>query len=573
MKKSTVSLVQNLKYAGQDFEWYPTSDEQMLTITNDINAINEELDFTVRSDQETKVLDIGAGDGRLLNAIKSACDFKMSLFAIEKASVHTSTYREKGITLLGTDFYETNFITKKCEIAVVNPPYSDFSNWIQTLILHLNFSILYAIIPQRWADDGDIQAAMKARGIEFAEVLAESDFLNADRAARAKVHVVRFSFNNLVADERFKKLGYDQYVSKGFTDPFQMYIENELGLKKTYSSTTERFQQQVEKERVKKGLETEGAKGFELVQSRGVLWALLDSYERDLEKTLTQYKLIGSLDQSLLRELGVDYDGLRKGVSEKLYGYRNVYWSLLFENLEVIYSRLTMKNKQALLDTLMRNALDFTYNNAVYIIDYAVTTGNELIEQSLIDVYKSLTCESSISRYYKSNEHVYHDDWRHGKSSNDSAKYALDYRFVFSSSANFESRTGRDCLSAYAQGFTQDIKVAFNLLGYSDLRFSTDLNSIGFGGSLSIMGRTPSGEEVELAVIKFYKNGNRHIKFNQKAMLRFNVTVSRLLGWVRHKEDYSSELETDTVSDEVWEISEGMSIVSGDVLRLTNNAA
>jgi hypothetical protein len=275
----------------------------------------------------------------------------------------------------------------------------------------------------------------------------------------------------------------------------------------------------------------------------------------------------------LLRELGVDYDGLRKGVSEKLYGYRNVYWSLLFENLEVIYSRLTMKNKQALLDTLMRNALDFTYNNAVYIIDYAVTTGNELIEQSLIDVYKSLTCESSISRYYKSNEHVYHDDWRHGKSPNESAKYALDYRFVFSTSSNFESRTGRDCLNAYAQGFTQDIKVAFNLLGYSDLRFSTDLNSIGFGDSLSILGKTPSGEEIELAVIKFYKNGNRHIKFNQKAMLRFNVTVSRLLGWVRHKEDYSSELEADTVSDEVWEISEGMSIVSGDVLRLTNNAA
>lgn len=262
MQQSTLSLVQDLKEANQDFEWYPTTAEQIQIITKDIKEIKENFDFTERYSQAVKVLDIGAGDGRVIKAIQSAFEqeehFNIDAFAIEKSAIHTATYREKGITLLGTEFNQINFISKNCEIAFVNPPYSEFSYWLQTLINHLNFGLLYAVIPERWVNDQAIKEAMELRGVKFTKVLAESDFLGADRAARAKVHVVRFSFNNLIADKKFDSRRYKPNVFRDSTDPFQKFIENELGLKKTYSETTEKFSEYYERERVKKEMATEG---------------------------------------------------------------------------------------------------------------------------------------------------------------------------------------------------------------------------------------------------------------------------------------------------------------------------
>jgi hypothetical protein len=36
---------------------------------------------------------------------------------------------------------------------------------------------------------------------------------------------------------------------------------------------------------------------------------------------------------------------------------------------------------------------------------------------------------------------------------------------------------------------------------------------------------------------KFFKNGNMHIKFNKEFSKAFNVEASRLLGWIKSKED------------------------------------
>ncbi|NMV20845.1 hypothetical protein HKB23_00345, partial [Vibrio parahaemolyticus] len=91
------------------------------------------------------------------------------------------------------------------------------------------------------------------------------------------------------------------------------------------SSTTNHFHEFAEKERVRKSMQTEGTASYEIVASRGILWALLDNYEQDLEHVLAEYKKISSLDSALLQELGVEYDALRKGLKEKLFGFRNVY--------------------------------------------------------------------------------------------------------------------------------------------------------------------------------------------------------------------------------------------------------
>ncbi|MCG9575478.1 DUF4942 domain-containing protein [Vibrio tubiashii] len=593
-KANTLAVVQTLKASGQDFEYYPTTSSQIETITQDMHALLETHSFTSRYNESVKVLDIGAGDGRVLSALTNALEtcesrtIKGEQYAIEKATIHTDTYRSKNITLLGTDFNEINFISKNADIAFCNPPYSEFSFWMSTLIMQLNFKLMYVVIPERWQTDPLIQQAIEQRGVTSVEILSESDFLDGDRQARAKVHVLRIAFNDFkVEAEKAAKVnetrnsrgwGYEPEIGRNKSCPFQLFIETELGLKQSHSQTTNKFHEFAEKERIRKAMETEGTASYELVASRGVLWALLDNYERDLAHTLSEYKKISALDAALLAELGVEYKSIREGIKEKLFGYRSVYWALLFDELEALSSRLTSTHRQNLLNTLNANALDFTYTNAIYIISYAVEMANELIEESLIDVFKSLTSEASILRHYKSNEHMYSDRWRYNdESPNKHAKYLLDYRFVSSHHSNFEYGFMSDeskGLTEDARRFCNDLLVMLKLLGYGNLTKDRAYNTLDKGDVLMMRGTTPEGKTEDLIKIRFHKNGNRHITFSQQAMLRLNVTVSRLLGWVRTKEQFEQEGDfAKPIDATIWNVSNTLKVLPSTVLALTDKRA
>jgi len=580
--RSTSAIVKALKAKNEDYEYYPSQDGQIQTIINDIKRISVHFDLTARYSDSVQFLDIGAGDGRVLEKVKAAFEqdvdnrISIATYAIEKATIHINSYREKGITLLGTEFNETNFISKNCEIGFTNPPYSTYNTWISTLISQLNFSVLYAIIPERWEADPMIKDAIKRRGVKSSEILDTSDFYDADRKARAKVHIVRFAFNRFKLDEKPEHRRYRKTLGHGDNTTFQMFIENELGLHKTYSDTTEKFNAHVEKEHVRQSLKTEGTKSYDIVVSKGVLWALLDNYEHRLQQVLEQYKSISTLDPVLLSELGVNYDNLRAGIKDKLFGYRNVFWELLFEHLDAISSRLISKHKTDLLNELKANALDFTYTNSIFIIQYAVSLANEKIELSLVDVFRDLTSADSIKSYYVSNQHIYRDDWRYNRESEarKKAKYQLDYRFIYSTYSNFSTNSWEHGLNESARGFTNDLKVIYKLLGYSDIYTDKAYDDMAPGNSLSIIGSGLDGKPITLVTIRYYHKGTRHIKWNQDAMLRFNVTVSRILGWVRSKEDFAQENEdTKTVNDNVWQVGDNLKIIPSSILALTDKTA
>lgn len=593
----TVSAtVKALKAANEDHEWYPTTHEQIKTITDDIKRLSSVYELGSR-DVSPTILDIGAGCGRVVTAIRDALNEdadsrreRIKAYAIEKAGVHINSYRAKDIHLIGTDFEETNLITKNVTIGFCNPPYSTFEAWIARLLQELAFKVLYAVIPERWGKSDTIKQAMQCRGIGFTKVIGTSDFHDAERKARAKVHLVRFSFIDLSDDalkeeeakvqERWEQRRYHYRPNLGIeaTSPFIQFINEELGLKKTNSDTTNKFHEHVERERVKKQMQQEGTECFELVKSRGVIWALLDSYERDMAHTLGQYKTIGTLDGTLLAELGVKYDDLLEGVRAKLYGWRNVYWGLLFDELTAIKEKLTSTHKKSLLNELSATALDFTYKNCVYVIGYAVELGNELIEESLVDIFKNLTNSDSILRYYKSNERVFSDSWRYndyhgdGERKDKQSKRLLDYRFVISTWGNFGHNSWEHGLNESARQFANDLFVAFRLLGYSHLYGSCRYEDVDYGDAFFIHGTTPEGKNVELVKVRFYKNGNRHCSFNQEAMLRLNTTVSRILGWVRSKDNFTEETGEKAPSDAVWNISETMKVLPSSMLKLTQAA-
>lgn len=566
-KASVKRLVDELKSKGEDFEFYPTTDDQIHAITSDLEEILKTHTFNTRC-QPVSILDVGAGDGNVLIKLKQSLaesslprSQEVSMFAIEKSFVHIMSYRGKDINLVGRDFYECNLLTKKANILFTNPPYSRFSSWISKTIQQADFSIMYAVIPSRWKDDKSIADAIASRQVTNVEVIATSDFSDGLRQARAKVDVVRFSFDDFNdIDERtakrYERTGYKPTIGIRSTDAFQQFIENEIGITNSVNSTYKNFSEAQEMNRVRREMASTESATHSLVKHRGVLHALLDDYDRALNRIISQYRKIGELDSSLLSELGVESKEILSSLRGKLVGMRNVYWGLLFEELDVLSSRLIESKRTVFLNTLKSNALDFTYQNAIYVISYATEIANEMIDDSFLEVFKNLTKESSISRYYKSNEHVLNDSWRYNSSEIfGKPKYMLDYRFVYCSFGCYQSSYSGDIsLTTSARSFVGDMRVIFHLLGYSNLKQNLTLDEVKSGkDELVISGSTPSGEIVDLLAVRFYKNGNRHIRFDSDFMLRFNVTASRLLGWVRTKDEFTSEVDVE-VKNSDWEV-------------------
>lgn len=585
-KSTTLATVQALKSAGQDFNWYPTTPEQIACIAQDIATIFDTHEISDRYEQRVSILDVGAGDGRVLTGLNGhlspeGSDHRLvcELLAVEKAPIHTTHYRGKGISLIGTEFNDVNFVSKAADIAFCNPPYEQFSYWMSTLVRQLKFKLMYAILPERWENDSAILEAIKRRGIVSTNVIARSDFFDADRQARCKVHIIRFAFNDFEQDVKdYQRYNDDEdrsrrtfkpRLGRQCTDPFLIFIEDELGLRKTHNSTTEKFSEHYERERIRREMDDEATPCHAIVKSEGILHALLMNYDRDLTRILDEYTKISALDGALLAELGVDYENLVQCLRDKLFGFRHVYWSLLFDELTVLSSRLTSANKTKLLNTLSATALDFTLTNALYVIDYAVSMANELIEESLVEVYRELTSEASISRHYKSNVHMYSDRWRHNSESpNAQARYLLDYRFVSSHYSNFSTHSWEKGLNDNARRFCDDLIVALTILGYDNFEKSKHYDEIVAGDKLIVHGTDPSGQTLALLHIRFYKNGNRHIQFLPDAMLRLNVTASRILGWVRSRDEFAQE--SDSVADDsAWQVGDSLKILPSNVLALT----
>jgi hypothetical protein len=173
---ATTALIHAMKSAGEDFEFYPTTDAIISCVKADM--------YRAYRQGEPSVLDCGAGDGRVLLALT-----KGERYAIEQSTPALRAL-PADVAIVGTDFHQQTLLDKPVDVVFCNPPYSEFRAWMLKIIRETLAPVAYFVVPSRWSDNDEIQSALTDRKAS-ARVLGSFDFADGDRAARAVVDVIR----------------------------------------------------------------------------------------------------------------------------------------------------------------------------------------------------------------------------------------------------------------------------------------------------------------------------------------------------------------------------------------------
>lgn len=539
----TQELLFQLKENEQDFEWYPTTQAMIRIIAGKCAALY---------DGTFSMLDIGAGDGRVLASVdklhnefvqrkdKYRSGGLSEKYAIEKSPILIQNMPDD-VTIVGTDFIEQTLIDKKVDVLFCNPPYSDFKNWMNRIIRECNCAHLFMIVPQRWKEDKDLLESIKRRGAKHT-ILQSTDFYDGEREARAVVDILYF---DMTVDEKGDRR-YHGNRDGAFIDPFDVWFE-------------EHFKFQIQKEDkdedsdyAKK--EKDKARIDHLVKGKNQITALVELYRADLDKLIANYQAVGSLDADILKELGVSVDGLKKALRQKITGLKTLYWEELFGKLSSITNRLTTNTRNEMLKRLNQHmSVDFTEGNIYAVVIWALKNVNKYIDSQLIALYMEMTREENVANY-KSNRHMTKDTWRYcngyGRMEEERKKdlhhYALEYRIVLHMYGAIESRSWDhrySVLSNTAENFIGDILTVANNLGF---RNENDVCGRHWeaGQSQTFRCIRPGSGfgSVIFCEIRAFKNGNLHIKFDQEFMKALNIEAGRLNGWIKSPKEAAEEM-------------------------------
>jgi hypothetical protein len=531
-----MTVNQKIKVLSQnheDHEWYPTTDEILSAMNQDLHQLfakgnlsgskrhwkEQFFDHSWTSDRKTgkdiytyrvkTFLDVGAGDGRVLNAIKGVNgDIRIDkLYGIEIAQSQADDLINRDVFIIGRDFFKTSLIDKRYSLIFSTPPYSVFVPWVRKLLDEANFGVMYLVLPVRWETSIGKHPSLK---IYEVKIIGEFDFTHADRAARGKVNLIRVNPKPWKAEERYqgKKVGtYTEYGKEDDPDSFERWMESYIG--------------QFKKE------EPEMEEAREVKLKHGTFKDLVENYNYDMASLLDAFKALGKLPFRVIEALGMDRRSILETIKENIKSLKNRYWQLAFSRIAAINSRLTHKTRNTMLCKMEEfNTLDFNEDNLYSIIIWVVKHFNEYTGEQILSVFDDLTSQDYV-RAYKSNIHWISDNWRYGRKPKPE-KYKLDYRLV------------THCYKGYRYDpcVVDDFIVICRSLGYhiAEGEF-LDVEDIGKEQRFWTLDGIPA------FTVRLYKNRNAHLKVNQELMMKFNIEVAKLRKWVNNHTDIQNEFD------------------------------
>lgn len=520
---TTSQLIHQNIEAGDDFEWYPTTNDMITAIEKHLESVVDKKDFSV--------LDCGAGDGRVLNALA-----KGNKYAIEKSKTLLNAL-DKSIYVVGTDFQHQTLIDKKVDIVFSNPPYSEYVEWAEKIIREANASYIYLIIPERWINVDRLQDAIKLRKAEF-EIIGVFDFLNAERKARAKVNIVGIE----ISEESYRERSIH-------VDPFSIWFNQYFEFKT--NENTENLEE-MNKAKIKDTLKNEMVQGGDLIK------VLENLYLNELDKLMKIYQKVTEIDPVIMKEFDISIEAIESGLEQKITGLKDVYWQELFENLDKITRRLSHGSRGSMLNKLMSQThVDFTAGNAYAILGWVIKNANGYFDQQLINLVEDMTEKANVLVYVSNQRTFKEDGWNYLKTSGIS-HYGLDFRIVLERCGGLSNSTWsyeRDRfngLSERAHHLINDVLTIADNLG-----FSTKDTPQAAGYAWESRKKVEfyyrdhrTNKDNVLMTVRAFLNGNLHIKFNQRFICQLNVEFGRLKGWLKCKEEAEKEMGLDAESSE-----------------------
>lgn len=517
---STRALVTAIKEQAQDFEWYPTTEEILETIKEDMGEFLWD---------DCSILDCGAGDGRSLMTLTDG-----KRYAIEKSKPLIDAM-DRSIFLVGTEFHQQTLIDKKVDMVFCNPPYSEFSGWMTKIISEANAGFAYFVVPTRWVNDTRVSDALKTRNAE-AEIIGTFDFLSADRSARAVINIVRVTL---------------KYVSRHHSsssppkvDPFDVWFDNNFSLNINENEASKH--DYATKNRAGARTRVEQA----LVDGSDLVSALERFYQDDMEHLLNNYKSLHEIDPELLTEMNVSLSGIKGALKLKIEGLKDTYWKELFSHLTKITDRLTSRTRKQLLDKLTEHThVDFSAINAYAVTSWALKNANVYYDEQLVAFVERMTAEANV-KLYKSNERTFgKEDWKWCRTPTGLDRYFIDYRTVLSvggiSNSDWKHERERyNGLTESAYDFINDCLTIGNNLGF-DTSESPRAGDFTWESKKQVdffFKNHRTGKNLKFMDVRAYKNGNLHIRFNQAFMCKLNVEFGRLKGWLKDHREASEEI-------------------------------
>jgi uncharacterized ferritin-like protein (DUF455 family) len=528
----TQELLQQIKEAGQDFEWYPTTRDMLAVIAKDIRARQqrrgESLCFSL--------LDIGAGNGSAITMLRELTESTGDDYAIEKAKLLIDSLPAE-VFPIGSDFHQQTLIDKKADVIFCNPPYSEYADWARKILREANARTVYLIIPRRWIADKEILEILRKRcsygeekengrdmGGEV-KILSSFSFESSGlRASRALVDILKITFDN-----------YGTYRGGNLVvDPFDLWFEETFNLK-AETSDTEYSADPPENEL------RELCKGHNLIER------LEELYHADLANLHAVYRSLESFDAQLFRELGVSLDQVKGSLRARIAGLKNLYWQELFSNLDAITSRLTSKSREQLLKKLTAHtSVDFSSENAYAVVLWAIKNANSYFDSQLLSLYFDLAYRENI-RLYKSNHRLIEDGWRYQKQ--EMTHFTLDYRLVLERYSCFNSKDYGDY--EYPNGLHRDQHTFLNDIGTiaKNLGFDVLTDSRNLHWSPGVMNEFYCADGSLFMDVRAYKKGTVHIRVDQTFMKRLNIEAARLNGWVKSAKEAAEETGIENAAD------------------------
>lgn len=546
----TVVTIKELKASNDDYEWYPTTEKIIKAVIDDVSNAG-------RAARANSVLDIGAGDSRVLEAFKSADGLSlMRFYGIEKAPSHVARW-SGDITFVGGDFYESDIANKEVDIIFSNPPFGSYERWTTQLIKSAYATVIYLVLPKRWTNSERIQAALKSRNL-VADVIMSDDFLSADRKARAEVDVIRIT-SKAFKEESYKtsygtrEVGEDKPFSFDWyenADPMNMWFDEAFPNLADLDSKDDYKTGQQKRDSIDDRI-------YQLFKKTNTIDDLVSLYQIEADEVLSNYKTLNNLDAKLFIELNINLDTIKNTLKERMSSLRAEYWSAFIRNYKPITNRLTRKYQDKIYKELIDNARGISFNaiNALIITEMVIKLANQYNEDQVKDFFYDLSNPKSVL-LYKSNQKVFsNQEWRYCKDPADRpSRYKLDYRIV--QHRLFGLSTG---YSSTYQGYQvarvlSDICIIARLVGmkipswcngseYENSRVNPgDRVTVNYHKTAKEDDLFTEHEAQELFAIKFFANGNQHLFMSKEFALRLNIYIGKLLGWVMSAEEAADEM-------------------------------